>query len=152
MIFRSPCLNQPHPPHIPPPFPLRGKARVTILLLSRWKLLIRGLYDLSLISPHVAHPSSSKSSVLPTSGWSFPHVGGPVSTTPHLSNLNSLVGSQVQHDCLRESFPKRKSGPSATYSVPFFPPIAFHHNWWLYLFCGYLFKDHHTQWRFTSVK
>lgn len=121
MIFRSPRLNQPHPPRIPPPFPFRGKAHVTILLLSRWKLLsgaciICPLHPLTWYIPPPPNPVC-----FPPQGGHFRMLeAGPFPTTPHLSNLNSLVGSQVQHDCLREIFPKRKSGPSATYSVAFF--------------------------------
>lgn len=62
------------------------------------------------------------SSLLPSSGQSFPHVGGPFSTILPLSNLNSLFGPQVQHDYLRAIFLQRKSGPSAPFSIAYYPP------------------------------
>lgn len=62
------------------------------------------------------------SSLLPHSGQSFPHVGGPFSTILPLSNLNSLFGPQVQHDYLRAIFLQRKSGPSAPFSIAYYPP------------------------------
>lgn len=66
------------------------------------------------------------SSLLPPSGQSFPHVGGPFSTILPLSNLNSLFGPQVQHDYLRAIFLQRKSGPSAPFSIAYYPPPLLH--------------------------
>lgn len=66
------------------------------------------------------------SSLLPPSGQSFPHVGGPFSTILPLSNLNSLFGPQVQHDYLRAIFLQRKSGPSAPFSIAYYPLPLLH--------------------------
>lgn len=125
MIFRSPCLNQPHPPHIRPPFPLRGKSHVTILLLSRWKLLIRGLHGLPL------YPLT----------WHIPPLPNPVCFPPQGGYFRMLAAlSQLLLTCLTWTHwlglrfnmtASERSSPKENLVLllhtlwPFFPPIAF---------------------------